>query len=236
MEKYLYLLINLFTISFPLIRSFEKRIAFVKKWPALFPSILISGAFFIIWDHIFTMMGIWEFNPRYILGIYLFDLPIEEWLFFITVPFACVFIYEVLNYFFPHDVFKKVAGRLTYFLIPFFLIIGLWNLDKWYTSVNFLIAAGMLSIHLFLFEQKFLGKFYLAYLVHLLPFLILNGVLTGAFTEEAVVVYNNAENLSLRIFTIPIEDSVYSFTLLLMNITLFEKFSSLKTFHIQRSY
>jgi lycopene cyclase domain-containing protein len=236
MEKYLYLLINLFTISFPLLRSFEKRIAYIKKWPALFPAILISGTFFIIWDHIFTIMGIWEFNPRYLLGIYLFDLPIEEWFFFITVPFACVFIYEVLNYFFPKDVFRKVTGRLTYFLILFFLVIGIWNLDKWYTSVNFLIAAGMLSIHLILFDQKYLGKFYLTYLVHLFPFLILNGVLTGAFTEEAVVVYNNAENLSLRIFTIPIEDSVYSFTLLLMNITLFEKFSSLKTFHAKRSY
>jgi lycopene cyclase domain-containing protein len=228
MEKYLYLLLNLLTISFPLIRSFEPRIRYVKKWPALFPAIAITAVFFLIWDYYFTYIGVWSFNPRYLTGIYLGPLPIEEWMFFITVPFACVFIYEVLNYFIKKDLFAQLSKPITFLLIPAFLLIGLLNLDKWYTSVNFIIAALMLIIHFKIYGTKILGRFYLTYLVHLVPFLIVNGILTGSFIDEPIVLYNNAENLSIRIGTIPVEDVVYSMTLLLMNITLYEGFLNRK--------
>jgi lycopene cyclase domain-containing protein len=229
MEKFLYLALNLLTISFPLIRSFEHRIQYATKWYALFPAIAFSGLVFIIWDHWFTVIGVWEFNPRFITGIYFFELPIEEWLFFLTVPFACIFIYEVLNYFIKKDVLGKIAKPLTFILIPAFLIIGIMNLEKWYTSVNFLVATLTLSIHFILFQDKYLGRFYLAYFVSMIPFFLVNGILTGSFIEEPVVIYNNAENLDIRLFTIPIEDTVYSMTLLLMTLTVFERIRIAKT-------
>lgn len=235
MEKYLYLFLNILTISFPLVRSFEHRIQYAKKWYALFPAIGITGLFFLVWDHWFTVMGVWEFNPRYLTGIFIFELPLEEWLFFLTVPFACIFIYEVLNYFVKNDVLGTVAKPITIVLIPVFLIIGILNLDKWYTSVNFLVATAMLSVHFVLFQGKHLGRFYLTYLVHLIPFLLVNGILTGSFIDEPVVIYNNAENLGIRILTIPIEDTVYSMTLLLMNLTIYERIKNNKTIQAVKS-
>ncbi len=228
MEKYLYLFVIMLTISFPLIRSFESKIQFAKKWYALMPAILFTAAFFIIWDHWFTVMGVWEFNPKYILGIYFIELPIEEWMFFFAVPFACVFIYEVLQYFVPKDLLGSISTPITFILIPLFLGIGLVNLDKWYTSVTFILAAATLLLHYLIFRNKFLGRFYLTYLVHLIPFLVMNGILTGAFTEEPVVIYNNFENLAIRIYTIPLEDSVYSLILLLLNISIYEWIRSFK--------
>src|SRR5690554_1987727 len=98
-EKYYYLLINLGTILVPFIRSFEPRIHYARSFKWLFLSIAIVGIPFVVWDIIFTANGIWGFNDRYLSGIELFGLPLGEYLFFITVPFSCVFIYRVLNYF-----------------------------------------------------------------------------------------------------------------------------------------
>lgn len=231
MGNYLYLAVNLFAISFPLIRSFEPKIRFASKWYALFPAIFITATFFLIWDHWFTAVGVWEFNPRYLLGIFIFQLPIEEWLFFITIPFACVFIYEVLIYFFPKDIFKPAGKPVVFVVIPLLLILAFSNLDKLYTSVNFFVGAFALGIHWLIFKDKYLGRFIFAYLVHLIPFIFCNGILTGGLTDEPVVIYNNAENLGIRIWTVPIEDTVYSMTLLLINVSLFEFFRSKKTIH-----
>jgi lycopene cyclase domain-containing protein len=59
--------------------------------------------------------------------------------------------------------------------------------------------------------------------VVLIPFLLVNGVLTGAFTEEPIVAYSEQAFMGKRIFTIPVEDSIYGFLLLMSIITGFEK-------------
>jgi lycopene cyclase domain-containing protein len=188
-----------------------------------------TAAFFIVWDIWFTNLGVWEFNSRYVLGWFFLDLPIEEWLFFLIVPFSSVFIYEVLLYFFPKDHFLPFGKYFVWILAPFLLVMSILHLDKWYTSVNFLVGALTLIIHYLIFKEKYLGRFTFAYLVHLIPLMICNGILTGGLTEEPVVIYNNAENLGIRIWTVPIEDLIYSMILLLMNISFFEWLRSKQT-------
>ena len=98
-QHYLYLLINVFTLSIPVARSFDQRAPYYKLWKPLFLSITLVGAFFIVWDVIFTINGVWGFNDDYLVGFRIFHLPIEEWLFFVCVPYSSVFIYFVLNFF-----------------------------------------------------------------------------------------------------------------------------------------
>lgn len=229
MEKYLYLGVLIFALSYPLAQSFEHRIRYASQWFALFPAVLISALVFLVWDYWFTQIGVWEFNPTYVLGVFFFDLPLEEILFFFVVPFACVFIYEVLIYFFPKDLFQPLAKPFVYVMIPFLVGLALLHLDKWYTSVNFLFGAFVLLIHFLVFNDRYLGRFLFAYLVHLIPLIICNGILTGGITEEPVVIYNNTENLGIRIWTVPIEDLIYSMSLFLLNISIFEKIRSRKT-------
>jgi lycopene cyclase domain-containing protein len=63
-----------------------------------------------------------------------------------------------------------------------------------------------------------MAHFIISYLIHLIPFLIVNGILTAI----PVVKYNNTENLGIRIFTIPAEDTVYALTMLLGVVTVME--------------
>ena len=215
---YTYLFINIFTISIPFAFSFERKVSFYKDWKYLFPAIILTGSFFIVWDHIFTNLGVWDFNKKYLTGIHLFDLPLGEWLFFFTVPYACVFIYVSLNYYVKKDVLKPVAKYITFPLIFVLVVMALFNTDKLYTFYNFIFTAAFLFIHWLIFKYQILGRFYFAYLVHLIPFFIVNGILTYL----PIVTYNNAENLGLRFGSIPVEDSIYSLLLLLINITLYE--------------
>ncbi|RYZ42191.1 MAG: lycopene cyclase domain-containing protein, partial [Sphingobacteriales bacterium] len=74
----IYLYLNIFTVFFPLALSFDKRVHFWKKWYAALPAILVTAVLFIAWDAKFTDMGVWGFNPDYLIGAELFGLPLEE--------------------------------------------------------------------------------------------------------------------------------------------------------------
>lgn len=216
--EYTYLLLNIGTILFPFLLSFDKKVAFFKNWKSLFPAIAVAGGIFIVWDVWFTDMGIWNFNPEYLTGIYLVNLPLEEWLFFLTVPYACVFIYACLNAYVPRDLLGSSAKAIGWGLVAVLLLIGFLNLDKWYTAVTFLGLSAWLIGLLVWIKPAWLGRFFLSYLVSLIPFFLVNGVLTAL----PVVRYNDLENLAIRLYTIPVEDTMYGLLLLLMTVSIFE--------------
>ncbi|MBK9448696.1 MAG: hypothetical protein IPN95_04650 [Bacteroidetes bacterium] len=56
----------------------------------------------------------------------------------------------------------------------------------------------------------------------MIPFVIVNGILTGAITAEPIVWYNDAENMGMRFITIPMEDFFYGLDLMLLNVMLYE--------------
>jgi lycopene cyclase domain-containing protein len=215
---YLYLLLNLGSLSIPLIFSFHPKLKFFKHWKSLGIGILVSMLIFIPWDVFFTINGIWGFNSNYYLGTNLFSLPIEEWLFFICIPYACVFTHYALLSYFPKMKLSSGSTKLiSYVLILFFIIVAIYNYNKWYTLVNFSLAT-VLTVLVVNKKPELLQSFLLSFLVMLIPFFIVNGILTGSFIENEVVWYNDFENLGIRLFTIPVEDTVYAFTLILLNL------------------
>jgi lycopene cyclase domain-containing protein len=215
-----YLLINFLTVLFPIILSFDKRVRFFQSWKYIFPGLFISGLLFLFWDYLFTVYGVWSFNPDYIRGIYFLNLPLEEILFFVTVPFACIFIYECLNYYIKRDLLASVSVYITYLLMLLCAVLLVLFYDKVYSLITFGLLLVILLIAKFVLRLKFLSRFYLAYLVSLIPFYIVNGLLTSI----PVVMYNNEENMSFRVGTIPFEDHFYSMAMLLLNIMFFEYF------------
>jgi lycopene cyclase domain-containing protein len=226
MDKWLYLIINLGAISVPLIASFDKRLRFDKQWRYLFPALVLTMVIFIPWDMLKTHLGVWGFNPRYLLGYYIGNLPIEEWMFFVAIPYACLFTYHALNYIIHKDYFSQNASVIALVLAIGLLVIGFMNLSRLYTSVTFISTACFLLLHRFVLKSTYLGRFFMMYLVTLIPFFIVNGLLTGSFIPGEVVSYDNTQNLGIRIGTIPVEDMVYGMLMLLMNVTWFERLKS----------
>lgn len=224
--SYLYLLLNLGSLSIPFLFSFHPKLKFYNYWKSLFLSIIITMCIFIPWDVVFTNNGFWGFNDTYFIGTKYLNLPIEEWLFFICIPYACIFTHYALLYYFPN---KKISQKNTelfsYTLITIFTIITIINYTKWYTLINFLYGIILLLVVLKT-NIKLLQTYFLTFLVMLIPFFIVNGILTGSMIANEVVWYNNEENLGIRLFTIPIEDTIYAFTLILTNLALTEYFQS----------
>jgi lycopene cyclase domain-containing protein len=224
-SKFLYLSINILSVIFPLIFSFYKHFKFIKYFSKLISSFLIVGAFYIIWDIYFTQTAVWGFNTTYCIGLNFCGMPLEEYLFFICIPYASIFLHYVIT---TYKKDWKLPASLSYQLAVGFITLGLViafiNYSKAYTFFNFIVFA--ISIFLALrFNRECLQKYFISYLIILLPFIIVNGILTGSFIDNPIVWYNNNENLGLRFFTIPVEDFAYAFSLLLLNLLVFEYFT-----------
>ena len=84
----LYFKILLFSFIIPFITSFNSKIKLNNYFSSLFIALLASAIPFILWDIYFTYLGVWGFNPKYHSGILVINLPLEEILFFIIIPFC----------------------------------------------------------------------------------------------------------------------------------------------------
>lgn len=220
----LYLILNIASFIVPFIYSFEKKMRFIQWWKSIFLSISIVGVLFIIWDVIFTAQGVWGFNPSYHTNILLFGLPLEEILFFICIPYASLFTHYAFLYFNPNvKLSSKFTKITTYILLGVSVVILFVAWPKKYTIVNFLLFV-LLLLYSIVSRGQILNHFFITFLLILIPFFIVNGILTGSFIEGEVVWYNNNENLGIRILTIPIEDIVYAFNMLYSSLILIAYF------------
>lgn len=218
-----YLVIIIASIIIPLLLSFDKKVAFFKYWKFLIPSIIITGIVFILWDIIFTRLGIWSFNPSHLTGIYIFGLPLEECLFFIAIPYSSVFTYEVLRAYLAKDYLGSYAKSISIFLILLLLMFSILFNTKLYTFVLFLFTLIYFLFLIIVLNANYLGWIYLTYALILIPFLLINGILTGTFLNEPVVIYNQNEIMGIKLLTFPLEDIIYGLLLFTMNISIYEK-------------
>lgn len=225
--KYTYFIILAISLLGPLALSFDKTVAFNKRWKYVFKAMLLPAIFYIAWDIYFTAKGIWSFNPDYITGIKIFNLPVEEVLFFFVVPYCCLFIYECIRVYFSALKNKKKDDLVLKILAVILLAAGIFFYKKQYTSWTFILSAVFIFI---IYTNKFFFKFFdatsfiISYSVMLVPFLVVNGYLTSI----PVVRYNDAEILGFRIYSIPFEDVFYGMLLVMMNIAIYEKIKNQK--------
>ncbi|MBS1521922.1 MAG: lycopene cyclase domain-containing protein [Bacteroidetes bacterium] len=217
MIKYTYLLIDLLSLAVPLVFSFHPKIRLYRHWNALLTAILITAVCYVLWDSWFTHLGVWGFNSRYTTGIYVGNLPLEELLFFVCIPYSCVFTFECLSGILSPALMQKAVKPFGYCFTIILLLFATIFYAQAYTASSFALLAAMIFAGT-IKNISWLPKFYVVYVILLIPFLIVNGVLTGTGLSSPIVWYNASGIIGLRILTIPVEDVFYGMGLILANV------------------
>jgi|SRR6218665_1034338 len=217
-----YGIILLVSFAGPFFLSFDKKVAFYKNWKCVFLSTLIVVVPFLIWDAWFTKLHVWGFNQNYSSAIKLVGLPLEEISFFFVVPYCCLFIHEVIKAYFPEQSFKGLSTVFLGFLMAFGIVLIFLGRKNYYT-LTACIDGVLLLVLLFVKWRELLGSIGISYLVCLVPFVIVNGLLTGMATDEPVVWYSENHIVGWRLITIPVEDLFYNLCLFLPITLLYER-------------
>lgn len=217
-----YAWVDLYSVIVPFLASFHPRLHFYRNWWALFPGIALMMGLFIPWDAAFTREGVWGFNEAHVWNARVVYLPVEEWLFFVCIPFACVFSYHCFHVLNVRDRLADHANWISIVLVSGLLLVAVLNGSRAYTFTAWTLCALWIAFTAFVQRAPWLGRFYLAYAVLLIPFLLVNGILTGTGLDRPVVWYNDAENLGLRLGTIPVEDIFYGMLMTGLVVSVYE--------------
>jgi lycopene cyclase domain-containing protein len=137
-------------------------------------------------------------------------LPIEEIMFFIVVPYSCIFIYENLVHFIGE---KNLFFNKWLYLFPsvIFIILGIIFYRQDYTILA-MFSCALFFIIATVFYPTILKmrNYWLYIIISFVPFIIFNYLLTSLI----VVYYNPNAIWGIRITTIPLEDFFYNFAML----------------------
>lgn len=224
MISYTYSAILFFTVIICFIASFDHRIKFNRYFIPFLKAAILVAIPFIAWDVWFTSKGVWWFNTDYTLGLIIAGLPLEEWLFFICIPFSCVFTYFCFDLFFKWNKLSSLNNIIVFVSIVGCSLVALLHHDKIYTLVTCIATILSLIYLLFVARVAWIGKASVVYTILMLGFFPVNGILTGTGLESPIVNYNPGDFLGIRMLTIPVEDAVYGYTQFLLVLYFFKRF------------
>lgn len=198
-----YLIFDLLIFLAPTLSVYFYRSA---KWPELklaLQSIVFVAIPYLVWDTLVTGKW-WQFNSNYILGIKMFGLPIEEWLFFLVVPWAMLVLWHNKNLVIES---KKVNWGKWLFWGIGLLGIGVAT-QSWY---GLLVVGLYLLLVIILNTRVHLLDWVVLAVTTILATLIFNTYLTS----RPVVTYYPTAISGWKIGTVPIEDFYYGLVLVL---------------------
>lgn len=218
-QNFWYLLILFALAGLTMFLFLKKTIVFIMEIKYMLPAIIFSSAIFILFNKRLLETGIVEFNPNYLIGKNLFNLPVEEWLFLLVISFFSFSVYLLVA-----DRFANFEKHKPFVAISAVLLVFL-GFEAWTSREKlvpfFIFFLLVIYFGYTLFRNRFkihLAKFFISYLIVAIPFLAIKAILNSL----PVVTYNNEYILGLRLFNMPIEEFAYLFLLMLINITIFE--------------
>lgn len=210
-KKHIYSLIGLGIIIGPLALSFDQKVFFIGNILPVLVATVVVGAIYIAWDAWVVRLGDWKFNPEWTGMWRLFDLPAGEWLFFLSVPYASLFLFEVFGAYFGRAMVSIVPRWMSFVLAGVFMSLAYAFRKKHYTFL------AMFSVAVFMVLQGLLVPDFWKRQDILLTmgssvgtFLLVNGI----YTRLPTIHYNPNAIWGVRVGTIPLEDFFYNLGML----------------------
>lgn len=95
MLKFGYVAMLTFTVFGSFWLEIALKVRVLKRIKRVLMSVIPVAILFLAWDAYAVASGHWKFDPEQVVGIYgPFEIPLEEYLFFIIVPMAAIMTIE----------------------------------------------------------------------------------------------------------------------------------------------
>lgn len=215
--KYEYLLFNVIIIACPFLVTFflpRYKLPHIKKTLLSMPLPIVV---FVVWD-LYVTGYFWTFNPHYITGVQFVHIPVEEFLFFLTTSYTCLFVWIAMK---DHMTSITLHNRTyLYILVPDILILSMTFIQHLWYSV--LVSAGLLLtlcmdrlLKTYVYTRTLTYKF-------IAVIICFTALFNYYLTARPVVLYNRSVKTNIFIGPIPIEDFVYGVVFIISVIILYE--------------
>lgn len=223
--SYTYLLINLGLLLLSALLFSNRKLNFSGNSKFIILAVLINVFIFSIPTEYMTRLKVIVFNPPYLSGMTLWELPFEELLFSMLLPLCGLAIYQFLNVRFPDNSRDKYSLAVSNIVLGICIAMLYFGYQKLYTLITFAVLLVFIGYIEYFNKLRFMYKFYRAYLVSLIPFYIVYSILTTI----PVIQYNNEQTLKFNLGHIPYENHFYFMSMLLMSVYFYELFKSRAT-------
>lgn len=220
--NYTYLLIDLGLLLFSIFLFSIKQLNFAKNSKFIILAVLINLFAFSVPTEFLTQLKVIVFNPPYLTGLTLWELPVEELLISLVLPLSGLAIYLYLNVRFPDNTYEKYSLAVSNIMLGICIAMIYFGHQKLYTLFTFAILLVFIVYIEYVNRIRFMYRFYRAFLVSLILFYLVFETLTSI----PVLQYNAKETLDFNVFHLPFESQFYFMGMLLLTVWLFELFKS----------
>lgn len=214
-----YLLLQLTYLVIPGLMSVKSNMRFAFRFRYLLPAVIFNGAIFVMWNMRFDELGIWNYNPEFLTGIYLINVPLEAWLSFLIIPVSAAYVFDLMKLRLEKFKQQNIFVALSLLLFIFMGILAYLFRRNMFSFFTFFLTAIYLGYTVFRnrFKQNY-PAFYAAFVITLVPFMVVSTV-AGILP---IISYNADQIMGIALFAVPLERIFYLFLMLLITITIYE--------------
>jgi hypothetical protein len=216
MNNYFLLLAAIFVIS--IILNLLAKTGYL--WKPILISVFGAGVVFTTLALLIKRLGVVSYDLSHFIGDDGAGIPYEIILSSFLFPYTGISIYNFLNKRYPAQTYEKYSLALSNVLMGLCIAMIFFAYSKWYP----LIVFSVMLISLFLVEYKnkirFMYRFYRAYLVSLIAFLLVS----VPFHITNYIKYLEVHTVKFNLLYVPFESYFYFFSQVLISILLFEIF------------